>query len=65
MATTQLVLTTYNDIYFSTNGWKLIIQGVGYFDKNILSIGIKTDASGEVQFLIDELENFLTNYLHS
>jgi hypothetical protein len=33
-----------NDIYFSTNGWKLIIQG--YFDKSSsYPIGIKTDAS--------------------
>jgi hypothetical protein len=57
-----------NDIYFSTNGWKLIIQGVGYFDKSSsYPIGIKTDASGEVQFLIDELENFDPNqpiYIH-
>jgi hypothetical protein len=31
-----------NDIYFSTNGWKLIIQGVGYFDKSSsYPIGIK------------------------
>jgi hypothetical protein len=48
-----------NDIYFLTNEWKLIIQGVGYFDKSAsYPIGVKTDASGEVQFLIDELENF-------
>jgi hypothetical protein len=54
-----------NDIYFSTNGWKLIIR-VGYFDKNTSYIG-KTDAPGEVQFLIDELENFDPNqpiYIH-
>jgi hypothetical protein len=49
-------------IYFSTNGWKLIIQGVGYFDKSSsYPIGIK-QMHQEVQFLIDELENLtLTN----
>ncbi|MEZ7503739.1 LamG-like jellyroll fold domain-containing protein [Flavobacterium sp. Arc2] len=51
-----------NDIYFSTNGWKLIIQGVGYFDAAAsYPIGVKTDAAGKVQFLIDEIENFDTN----
>jgi hypothetical protein len=51
-----------NDIYFSTNGWKLIIQGVGYFDTAAsYPIGVKTDAAGKVKFLIDELENFDTN----
>jgi hypothetical protein len=39
---------------------------VGYFEK-VLSYWIKTDATGEVQFLIDELENFDPNqpiYIH-
>jgi hypothetical protein len=55
-----------NDIYFSTNGWKLIIQG-GYLTKAHLILLVKTDAPGEVQFLIDELENFDPNqpiYIH-
>jgi hypothetical protein len=30
-----------NDIYFSTNGWKLIIQGVGSFLMLIFTIGVK------------------------
>jgi hypothetical protein len=50
-----------NDIYFSTNGWKLIIQGVGYFDVAASYHWCKTNAAGEVQFLIDELENFDPN----
>jgi hypothetical protein len=33
-----------NDIYFSTNGWKLIIQVGGTLTKLILSYWNKTDA---------------------
>jgi hypothetical protein len=45
---------------------KLIIQG-GTLTKAHLILLVKTDASGEVQFLIDELENFDPNqpiYIH-
>jgi hypothetical protein len=48
-----------NDIYFLTNEQELIIQGVGSFEASAsYPIGVKTDALGKVQFLIDELENF-------
>jgi hypothetical protein len=59
MATTQLVLTTY-PMTFTQLTVGLIIQ-VGYFDKSSSYPGKKTDAPGEVQFLIDELENFDPN----
>jgi hypothetical protein len=46
---------------------EIIIQGVGYFDKSSsYPIGIK-QMHQEVQFLIDELENFDPNqpiYIH-
>ena len=57
-----------NDIYFYTEEWKLIIQGVGSFDtSSSYAIGVKTDGLGKVKFMIDELENFDPNqpiYIH-
>jgi hypothetical protein len=51
-----------NDMYFLNGENKLVIQGEGFFDKNInYPIGVKADTDGKVQFMIDELENFDKN----
>ncbi|HTG65341.1 MAG TPA: LamG-like jellyroll fold domain-containing protein [Flavobacterium sp.] len=48
-----------NDMYFLNGENKLVIQGVGAFDKyTSYPLGIKTSAEGTVKFMIDELENF-------
>ncbi len=47
------------DIFFLHGDTKLVIQGDGYFnDQNIYPLGVKTDAEGKVQFLLDGTENF-------
>jgi hypothetical protein len=51
-----------NDMYFLNDEDQLVIQGVGYFDRNdSYPIGVKADAEGKVIFMIDGLENFDKN----
>ena len=51
-----------NDMYFLHDEDQLVIQGVGYFDRNdSFPIGVKADTDGKVQFMIDGLENFDKN----
>jgi hypothetical protein len=51
-----------NDMYFLNDENQLVIQGVGYFDRNdSYPIGVKADIDGKVQFMIDGLENFDKN----
>jgi hypothetical protein len=51
-----------NDMYFTNGKNKLVIEGVGFFDKDkSYPIGVKTDIEGEVKFMIDSLENFDKN----
>ncbi|RDI58209.1 LamG-like jellyroll fold domain-containing protein [Flavobacterium glaciei] len=51
-----------NDMYFLNGENQLVIQGEGFFDINAsYPIGVKTDASGNVKFMIDALENFDDN----
>ncbi|OCB74587.1 Concanavalin A-like lectin/glucanases superfamily protein [Flavobacterium glycines] len=51
-----------NDMFFLIGTSKFVIQGVGTFDKNAsYPIGVKTDAEGTVNFMIDDLENFEAN----
>ena len=51
-----------NDMYFMNGEDQLVIQGVGYFDRNeSYPIGIKADTDGKVKFMIDGLENFHKN----
>ncbi|MFE3870906.1 LamG-like jellyroll fold domain-containing protein [Flavobacterium sp. ZS1P70] len=51
-----------NDMYFLNDEDQLVIQGVGYFDRNdSYPIGVKADAEGKVKFMIDGLENFDKN----
>jgi hypothetical protein len=51
-----------NDMYFINGENQLVIQGVGYFDKNdSYPIGVKADKEGKVKFMIDSLENFDKN----
>jgi hypothetical protein len=51
-----------NDMYFLHHEDQLVIQGVGYFDRNeSYPIGVKADTEGKVRFMIDGLENFDKN----
>jgi hypothetical protein len=51
-----------NDMYFITERTKLTIQGVGRFNKNKrFPLEIKTAIGGNVQFVLDSLENFDSN----
>lgn len=51
-----------NDMYFRNQDKNLIIQGVGYFNENIKhSIGVKTNETGFVEFVLDDVENFNAN----
>ena len=51
-----------NDMYFLNDEDQLVIQGVGYFDRNdSYPIGVKADIDGKVKFMIDGLENFDKN----
>jgi hypothetical protein len=51
-----------NDMYFLNDEDQLVIQGVGYFDRNdSYPIGVKADTDGKVKFMIDGLENFDKN----
>lgn len=51
-----------NDMYFLNGDNQLVIQGEGFFDINAsYPIGVKTDAAGNVKFMIDALENFDDN----
>ncbi|MFV5695065.1 LamG-like jellyroll fold domain-containing protein [Flavobacterium sp. LB3P122] len=48
-----------NDMYLLNGENQLVIEGEGFFDASAsYPIGVKTDAEGNVKFLIDELENF-------
>lgn len=57
-----------NDIYFQSGTYKLVIQGVGYFNINAsYALNIKSSQAGIVNFMIDGLENFDANqpiYIH-
>jgi hypothetical protein len=51
-----------NDMYFLNGENKLVIQGEGFFDSNaIYPIGVKADRAGNVQFMLDEIENYDKN----
>ena len=51
-----------NDMYFLNGENQLVIQGEGFFDLDAsYPIGVKTDATGKVKFMIDALENFDAN----
>jgi hypothetical protein len=51
-----------NDMYFLNGEDQLVIQGVGYFNRNdTYPIGVKADTEGKVKFMIDGLENFDKN----
>lgn len=51
-----------NDMYFIHDETKLVIQGDGYFNtENIYPLAVKTDAAGNVKFMIDEVQNFDEN----
>ena len=48
-----------NDIYFQAGIYKLVIQGVGYFNSNnSYPLTVKSSQTGEVNFMLDGLENF-------
>ena len=48
-----------NDMYFMLGTAKLNIQGDSYFnEQNVYPLGIKTNAEGNVQFVLDDMENF-------
>jgi hypothetical protein len=57
-----------NDIYFQNENYKLVIQGVGFFDVNkSYPLTLKSNQTGVVNFMIDGLENFDPNqpiYIH-
>ena len=57
-----------NDIYFQLNNYKLIIQGVGFFNENtIYPLTVKSSQNGTVNFMLDGVENFDLNqpiYIH-
>ena len=47
-----------NDVYFKTAGTNLAIQGDDYFNVNkMYPIGVKAYVTGEIKFMIDEVEN--------
>lgn len=47
-----------SDMYFKNSNNNLTIQGVGYFSESaILPLGIKSDATGTVQIVLDKAEN--------
>lgn len=47
-----------NDVYFKTAGSNLAIQGDDYFNLNkMYPVGVKTYVTGEIKFMIDEVEN--------
>ncbi|WP_298395939.1 LamG-like jellyroll fold domain-containing protein [Flavobacterium sp.] len=51
-----------NDIYFINTNEKLAIQGEGTFNvNNVYPIGVKTNVTGEVKIMVDNLENFTSN----
>lgn len=60
--------TQNNDSYFLINDLEYTIQGVGGFDSSkTYPLGVKTDATGTVQFMIDSTEFFPPNqniYIH-
>ncbi|TXI61476.1 MAG: choice-of-anchor D domain-containing protein [Flavobacterium sp.] len=57
-----------DDAYFQLDNYKLVIQGVGYFNTNaIYPITIKSSQTGTVNFMLDGTENFDLNqpiYIH-
>jgi len=54
--------TQVNDMYFIHNGTKLVIQGDGYFNtNNIYPLAVKADATGNVKFMLDKVENLDEN----
>ena len=51
--------TQNNDVYFTLNTKKLNIQGLGNFSTNtIINLGVIIGTAGNIEFKIDELENF-------
>lgn len=47
-----------NDVYFKTAGTNLLIQGDDFFNINkTYPIGVKAYVTGEIKFMIDEVEN--------
>lgn len=51
-----------SDMCFISNKKQLTIQGVGYFNDNKkYQLEVKTDVAGNVQFVLDGLENFNSN----
>ena len=51
-----------SDMCFINNNTKLTIQGVGFYNEhNKYQLEIKTASEGNVQFVVDSLENFSPN----
>lgn len=57
-----------DDSYFQSGSYKLVIQGVGFFNTDaIYPLTVKSSQTGTVSFMIDGLENFDPNqpiYIH-
>ena len=48
-----------DDIYFQSGNYRLVIQGVGYFNTNsIYPLTLKSSQIGTVNFMLDGVENF-------
>jgi hypothetical protein len=51
-----------NDMFFQKENYKLVIQGVGFFNSNLIyPLTIKTSQTENIKILIDDLENFDSN----
>ncbi|MFT3793930.1 LamG-like jellyroll fold domain-containing protein [Flavobacterium sp.] len=51
--------TQPNDLYLMNLNYKLIIEGEGYFNaNNIYRLGVKTLGVGNVEFILDDVQNF-------
>ena len=57
-----------NDIYFQAGSYKLVIQGVGFFNTTAsYPLTVRSSQAGIVNFMIDGVENFTENqpiYIH-
>lgn len=57
-----------SDLYFLLGDYRLVIQGVGYFDTgSIFPLEVKTATPGTIGFTLDDTENLATNipvYIH-
>ncbi|MDT0647519.1 PKD-like domain-containing protein [Zunongwangia sp. F260] len=54
------LLNDYNleDMFWLIDGWEYVIQGVGHINPDqVLPIGLRIEKAGELQILIEEMEN--------